>query len=270
MGHDPIESAAVAAGKQHHPPLSVVIPAHDEAANIGSLIDEVAAALEGLISFELVVVDDCSADDTAAVLAAAAQARPWLRRLRHRSNAGQSAALRSGIEAARGRWIATLDGDGQNDPADLPKLLALVDLEAPDPVMQLIAGYRRRRHDGWLRRVSSKVANAVRSRMLRDGTPDTGCGLKLFERHVFLGLPLFDHFHRFLPALVRLRGGSVTSVEVNHRPRRGGRSHYGIGDRLWVGIVDICGVMWLARRSPLPVVEELPEGRSLQGSKNGG
>ncbi|MDP6270505.1 MAG: glycosyltransferase family 2 protein [Alphaproteobacteria bacterium] len=269
MGHDPIDSATAAAAKQHDLPLSVVIPVHDEAANIGALIDEVATALEGLLAFELVVVDDCSADDTASVLAAAASARPWLRRLRHRSNAGQSAALRSGIEAARGRWIATLDGDGQNDPADLPKLLALVDLEAPAPVQQLIAGYRRRRHDGWLKRVSSKVANAVRRRLLRDGTPDTGCGLKLFERQLFLSLPLFDHFHRFLPALVRLRGASVTSVEVNHRPRRGGRSHYGVADRLWVGIVDLCGVMWLARRSRLPVVEELHDG-APDGQQNGG
>ena len=260
MGHDPIDSAAATTDKQHDLPLSVVIPVHDEAANIGPLIDEVAAALDGLLAFELVVVDDCSADDTAAVLAAAAASRPWLRRFRHQSNAGQSAALRSGIEAARGRWIATLDGDGQNDPADLPMLLALVDLEAPVPARELITGHRRRRHDNWLKRLSSKVANAVRRGLLRDGTPDTGCGLKLFERRLFLSLPLFDHFHRFLPALVRLRGAKVTSVEVNHRPRRGGRSHYGVGDRLWVGIVDICGVMWLARRSRLPVVEELHDG----------
>ena len=252
------------------PELAIVVPLHDEAENIGSLVDEIAAALDGRVDYEIVYVDDGSDDDTPRRLRYIAARVPRLRHVRHRRRAGQSAAIATGVRQARAPIIATLDGDGQNDPADLPKLLALVDLEAPDPVMQLIAGYRRRRHDGWLRRVSSKVANAVRSRMLRDGTPDTGCGLKLFERHVFLGLPLFDHFHRFLPALVRLRGGSVTSVEVNHRPRRGGRSHYGIGDRLWVGIVDICGVMWLARRSPLPVVEELPEGRSLQGSKNGG
>lgn len=255
MGHDPIESAAVAAGKQHHPPLSVVIPAHDEAANIGSLIDEVAAALEGLISFELVVVDDCSADDTAAVLAAAAQARPWLRRLRHRSNAGQSAALRSGIEAARGRWIATLDGDGQNDPGDIVRLLSILE-KAGERDRLMVVGLRAKRQDSWLKRAASRVANAVRARLLKDGTPDTGCGLKVFTRAAFLEMPAFDHMHRFLPALMVRQGGSVVSVPVNHRARTYGISSYGVWDRLWVGIIDLLGVMWLQRRGSAPIIED--------------
>jgi dolichol-phosphate mannosyltransferase len=152
------------------------------------------------------------------------------------------------VKASRHDWIVTMDGDGQNDPADIPRLLqAAVRHPAPDRV-QLVAGQRRRRADSWLRRFSSRVANATRSRLLGDRTPDTGCGLKLIRREAFLDLPYFDHVHRFLPALVQRQGGTVVLVEVNHRRRERGRSHYGIGNRLWVGIVDLLGVLWLKRR----------------------
>jgi dolichol-phosphate mannosyltransferase len=182
---------------------------------------------------------------------------PRLRVLRHGRSCGQSAALRSGIRAARGKWIATLDGDGQNDPADLPALLR-AGREQGLGERWLIAGWRAKRQDSWLRKLSSKVANGVRRRLLRDATPDTGCGLKLFPRALFLELPYFDHMHRFLPALVLRAGGRVESVPVNHRPRHQGTSKYGVHNRLWVGIVDLFGVMWLQRRARLPEVSERP------------
>jgi len=177
----------------------------------------------------------------------------------HHNNCGQSTAVRSGVRSARGATIATLDGDGQNDPADIAALVArwreLRGADALRPV--LIAGWRSRRNDSWIRRISSRVANAVRSRLLGDSTPDTGCGLKVFGRDDFLALPYFDHMHRFLPALVRRAGGLVESVPVAHRPREHGQSHYGIHNRLWVGLVDLCGVMWLQRRAKVPLVERV-------------
>src|SRR6185295_15201238 len=176
---------------------------------------------------------------------------PRLRVLVHAASCGQSTALLTGVRAARGEWIATLDGDGQNDPADIPKLLA-----ARANGLAMIAGYRKSRRDTWIKRISSRIANGVRSRMLGDATPDTGCGLKLFRRATFLELPYFDHMHRFLPALVQRHGGRTVSVEVNHRPRSRGVSNYGTLDRLWVGIVDLFGVMWLKRRAKKPVVSE--------------
>jgi dolichol-phosphate mannosyltransferase len=233
------------------PILSVVIPAHNEAANIVALLDEVEDALRGVLDYEIVVVDDGSSDGMAALLEAEAGRRPALRPLRHRNQSGQSAGLITGVRLARGAWIATLDGDGQNVPADIPLLWQRLQ-EARDPNLRMIAGWRARRRDTWVKRFSSRIANRVRSAMLRDATPDTGCGLKLFERQLFLELPAFDHMHRFLPALARRAGANVVSVEVNHRPRGGGRSHYGLNNRLWVGIVDLFGVMWLMRRSRLP------------------
>jgi dolichol-phosphate mannosyltransferase len=178
-----------------------------------------------------------------------------MRVLRHRRQSGQSTALWTGVRHARAPWIATLDGDGQNDPADIPKLLALA-LD-PDRKLDLVAGHRVTRKDSATQRLASRIANGVRSRMLRDDTPDTGCGLKVFSRAVFLALPYFDHMHRFLPALVLRSGGRVRSVPVNHRPRQRGRSHYGINNRLWVGLVDIFGVMWLRRRTRLTEVDEV-------------
>lgn len=229
--------------------LSVVIPAHNEAENVGPLVREVAAALEGRADFEVVLVDDGSTDATEERAAEVACTMPRLRTVRHPVSRGQSFAIVTGVRAARAPWIATLDGDGQNDPADIVKLLAARGAAAPaggGPL--LLAGYRRRRRDAWLKRVSSRVANAVRGRLLGDRTPDTGCGLKLFEREAFLALPQFDHMHRFLPALFLRAGGRVVSVEVTHRPRERGRSHYGMFDRLFVGIVDLFGVWWLIRR----------------------
>src|SRR5947209_14232186 len=233
--------------------LSVVIPVKDEAANVAPLVAELRAAFDGLLDYEIVYVDDGSEDGTAAEVARLQAEAPHLRLLRHLRNYGQSAAIRSGVKAARAAWIATLDGDGQNDPADIPKLWRMV-LTAPVAPPLLIAGYRKSRQDRWTKRFASQIANRVRRRMLGDGSPDTGCGLKLFPRSLFLDLPYFDHMHRFLPALVLREGGIVRSIPVNHRPRERGASKYGVFDRLWVGIVDLFGVMWLRRRSSRPVI----------------
>jgi dolichol-phosphate mannosyltransferase len=239
------------------PALSVVVPVHDEADNVGPLIDEIRAALEGLAPFEVVVVDDGSDDATPRRLAALRARHPWLRALRHTCNAGQSTALATAVRAARAPLIVTLDGDGQNDPADIPGLLRRWRLESAGPGPLLLVGWRTRRRDTRLRRLSSRVANAVRGRLLGDRTPDTGCGLKLFDRATFLALPYFDHMHRFLPALVLRHGGRVVSVPVQHRPRQRGRSHYGVLDRLGVGLVDLAGVMWLRRRARVPAIEPI-------------
>ena len=226
------------------PALSVVVPVRDEAADVAPLIGEIRAALGPIAAYEIVYVDDGSTDGTARALAE--MAVPELRALRLRRPCGQSAAIRAGVRAARAPWVVTLDGDGQNDPADIRKLLDARD--RAEGAAGLFVGHRRRRRDGALKRISSRIANAVRGRLLGDRTPDTGCGLKLFPRAVFLELPFFDHMHRFLPALFLAAGRPVVSVEVGHRPRLHGRSKYGILDRLWVGIVDLFGVMWLRSR----------------------
>lgn len=238
--------------------LTVVVPVRNEADNIVPLIEEIHAALEGQAEFEVIYVDDGSTDDTPQRLARAALRYPRLRVLRHRRSCGQSTAVASAVRAARHPWIATLDGDGQNDPADLPRLLDHVRAGRRPPGLALVAGWRTQRQDTLVRRVSSRVANGVRGTLLGDRTPDTGCGLKLFPRELFLRLPFFDHMHRFLPALVRRAGGQVESVHVAHRSRTHGQSHYGIGNRLWVGIIDMLGVMWLQRRARVPRVERLP------------
>lgn len=232
------------------PLLSVVIPVRNEAPNIAPLVAEIEAALGG-IAHEIVYVDDGSTDGTAAALAAAAAGAP-LRHLRHRTSCGQSAAIVTGVKAARGTWIATLDGDGQNDPADIPRLLARARTEGEAPL--LVAGHRVTRRDSRTKRISSRIANAVRARLLGDATPDTGCGLKVFPRALFLDLPQFDHMHRYLPALVLRQGGRVVSEPVNHRPRREGRSNYGTLDRLAVSLFDLAGVAWLQRRWKRPEV----------------
>jgi dolichol-phosphate mannosyltransferase len=233
--------------------LSVVIPVKNEAENIAPLVAEIRSALEGGASFEIVYVDDGSTDGTTAEVRRLAAAGAPVRLVRHARSCGQSAAIRTGVRNARGPWIATLDGDGQNDPADIPRLWQLARAEnAP----ALIAGWRQARRDTWWKRLSSRIANGVRGRMLGDATPDTGCGLKVFRRDLFLDLPYFDHMHRFLPALVKRAGGRTVSVPVNHRPRARGRSNYGTLDRLTVGIVDLFGVMWLMRRSSVAVTVE--------------
>ncbi len=231
------------------PELSIVIPVHNEAANIADLLSEIRDVLGEGADYEVIVVDDASSDSTPDLLSEIGQAMPALRTVRHRSQRGQSASVLSGVLAARASWIATLDGDGQNDPADIPLLLAARDQAGAPKKLHMVAGHRATRHDTWLRRASSRIANRVRAWALRDAIPDSGCGLKLFSRAAFVAMPHFDHYHRFMPALIKRNGGTVLSVAVNHRPRGGGRSHYGVFDRLWIGIIDMFGVMWLQRRT---------------------
>jgi len=236
--------------------LAVVVPVHNEEENLEPLLREIDNALAGMCEHEIIYVDDGSTDATRARLQALKQAFPRLRVLMHARACGQSTALMTGVRAARAGVIATLDGDGQNDPADIPRLLASLRELQQEQKLAMVAGYRRKRKDTGWRKFSSRVANAVRGGLLGDQTPDTGCGLKVFSREVFLLLPYFDHMHRFLPALVQRAGGKVISVEVNHRPRLSGQSKYGTWHRLWVGIVDLFGVMWLQRRARVPQVEE--------------
>jgi dolichol-phosphate mannosyltransferase len=232
--------------------LSIVIPVKNEAGNIAPLVAEIGAALDNSgIDYEIVYVDDGSDDPTAAEIARLQAADPRLRLVRHAESCGQSAAIGTGVRAARAPWIATLDGDGQNDPADIPALWQIA-RAAPAVPPLLIAGHRANRRDSWSKRRASKIANAVRRALLHDDTPDTGCGLKLFPRALFLDLPDFDHMHRFLPALALREGAVVRSLPVNHRPRERGTSKYGVLDRLAVGIADLFGVMWLRRRKKHP------------------
>ena len=237
------------------PELSVVVPVHNEAENIAPLVDEIRRALLNTERFEIVVVDDQSTDGTAERLESCAQATPELRIVRLERNVGQSTAIHVGVRYARAPLIATLDGDGQNDPADIP---ALVDRYRATPHNEelLITGHRTLRRDTLTARAASRIANAVRALILKDRTPDTGCGLKVFGRDLFLALPYFDHMHRFLPALVLRAGGWVLSVPVHHRARATGRSHYGIANRLGTGIVDLVGVAWLIRRARTPTAVE--------------
>ncbi|MBM3518949.1 MAG: glycosyltransferase family 2 protein [Alphaproteobacteria bacterium] len=244
-------------GRHEGPALSVVIPAHDEGEAVIPLIDEVSAALTGHMAFEVVIVDDASTDETWTRLSAAAVGRPWLCAIRHTRRAGQSTALLTGVRQARAPLIATLDGDGQNDPADIRGLWEARWAAPIDDRPLLLAGHRTARRATTLKRVSSRIANAVRGALLRDRTPDTGCGLKLFPRETFLALPHFDHMHRFLPALFLRAGGTVRSVPVRDRARRHGRSHYGVHNRLWVGVIDLLGVLWLMRRAATTAVSEI-------------
>jgi dolichol-phosphate mannosyltransferase len=234
--------------------LSIVIPARNEAENIAPLVAEIAGALDGKLTYEVIYIDDGSSDDTAAAVRAVAVTHPAVRLLRHDRSCGQSAAVRSGVNAARAEWIATLDGDGQNDPADIPRLWEMT--RAAGSERLLIAGRRTKRRDTWIKRASSRIANAVRAGLLKDATPDTGCGLKLFRRDLFLDLPFFDHMHRYLPALVLREGGKTVSVPVNHRPRSRGVSNYGTLDRLAVAFADLIGVLWLQRRAKNPQLRE--------------
>ena len=237
------------------PTLSVVVPAFNEASNLPVLIDEIDAALATAVdSYEIICVDDASDDGTDTALARCAATRPHLRVLRHRVRSGQSAALRSGVKAARAPWVATLDGDGQNDPADLPRLLQARTAAAED--VRLFAGWRVKREDSASKRWASRIANAIRARLLRDATPDTGCGIKLFARDAFLDLPAFDHMHRYLPALMQRSGWRTLSVPVGHRPRLHGRSKYDNLGRALVGISDLRGVLWLLKRGACAVADE--------------
>ena len=237
------------------PLLSVVVPVLDERDNIIPLVTEIVVAIRGLLPFEIVYVDDHSTDGTAEVLRTLKPAIPELRVFRHAFRVGQSTAIRNGVTASRGEWIATLDGDGQNDPADLPRLIA--ELERAGPNVKLLAGWRVDRRDGAGKRWASRLANAIRSGVLRDSTPDTGCGTKLFERAAFLELPYFDHMHRYLPALMQRAGWTTLNVAVNHRPRSAGASKYGNLSRALLGLVDLFGVAWLLRRARVVHVQEL-------------
>lgn len=231
--------------------LSVVVPVLNEQDNVAPLVAEIRAALAPVCRYEIVYVDDGSSDRTPEVLAGLRAAVPELRVVRHSRRAGQSAALRSGVAAARGRLIATLDGDRQNDPADIPRLLKVwqaADAAGRRPVM--VTGHRVNRRDSFAKRRASRVANAIRRTLLHDDNPDTGCSLKLYERALFLRLPYFDHMHRYLPALAQREGASVEVVPVNHRPREAGASKYNNLGRALVGIPDLIGVIWLIRRAP--------------------
>jgi dolichol-phosphate mannosyltransferase len=228
--------------------FSIIVPVYNEAGNVTSLLREIARVMAAHAPYEVLCVDDGSTDGSADELAALQAGNPRLRVLHHPRRCGQSSALLTGVRAARASWVITLDGDGQNDPADIPRLIGRLGRETANGDALMLVGHRRLRRDNWIRRVSSRVANAVRSRLLRDATPDSGCGLKLFPRALFLSLPAFDHMHRFLPALMQRQGARVVSLPVKHRARTCGVSKYGVRNRLWVGLVDIAGVMWLQRR----------------------
>jgi len=232
------------------------VPVHNEAENILPLVEEIVAALDGRWVYEIIYVNDGSTDATAERLASARTQRKNLRELRHSASSGQSAAIRSGVRAARGAIVATLDGDGQNNPAFLPELIAALDKGGKR--IGLVAGQRVGRKDTRFKKFQSRAANAIRNAILHDGTRDTGCGLKAFRRDVFLMLPYFDGLHRFLPALMRREGYDIAYVDVVDRPRHSGVSNYGLFDRLWIGILDLAGVWWLIRRKkPTPDVTEV-------------
>ena len=238
--------------------LSVIVPVKDEAENLKPLVNELTCILDTYgTNYEILYVDDGSADRTPEILKKLEAQVPRLCFLRHPQCFGQSAAILTGVQAAKGAVIATLDGDGQNDPADIPALLERYRREEKllGSELVMIAGYRAKRKDAILKKVSSRIANAVRKVLLKDDTLDTGCGLKVFARAMFMALPHFNHMHRFLPALVIRAGGRVISVPVNHRPRAHGFSKYGVWNRLWIGIMDLLGVMWLTRRS----IKAVPE-----------
>jgi dolichol-phosphate mannosyltransferase len=236
--------------------VSIVVPVRNEADNIGPLIAEIAAALDGRWNYEIIYVNDGSTDGTAERLRAAMKERKNLRQLHHAVSSGQSAAVRSGVRAARGAIVATLDGDGQNNPVFLPALISAI--EEGGGRVGLAAGQRVGRKDTGFKKIQSRIANAVRSAILHDGTRDTGCGLKAFPREVFIAMPYFDGLHRFLPALVRREGYDIAYVDVIDRPRHSGVSNYGFFDRLWIGIMDLAGVWWLIRRKkPTPVSTEV-------------
>jgi len=239
--------------------ISVVVPVRNEADNVETLMTEIHQVLSGQEAYEMIFVDDGSTDGTRMKLQQAMQAFPALRVVQHQHSCGQSRAIHSGVTAAQFSWIATLDGDGQNDPLDISKLTTILQQQADDDLWML-NGHRFQRHDNGWRQFSSVFANRIRRAILHDDTPDTGCGLKLFRRDKFLDLPYFDHMHRFLPALMIMTGGKVISVKVSHRSRKFGRSNYGTWDRLGAGVVDLLGVVWLKKRHSLPVISEVSRG----------
>ena len=236
--------------------VSIVVPVRNEAENVAPLIAEIVSALGSRWSYEIIYVNDGSTDATPERLAAIMKQRGNLRQIRHATSSGQSAAVRSGVRSARGAIVATLDGDGQNNPAFLPDLILAI--ENGGERVGLAAGQRVGRKDTGFKKIQSRVANGVRNAILRDGTRDTGCGLKAFRREMFLMMPYFDGLHRFLPALMRREGYQIAYVDVIDRPRHSGVSNYGFFDRLWIGIMDLDGVWWLIRRKkPTPAITEV-------------
>jgi dolichol-phosphate mannosyltransferase len=237
------------------PAVSIVVPVKDEADSIAPLVEEIAAAMADSGSFEVLFVNDGSRDGTEQELKRLMVERRWLRQIRHSRSCGQSAAIWSGVLGARAPVVVILDGDGQNDPCFIPQLLRLLDAGSPD--LGLVAGQRVGRQASGFKRLQSRIANGVRAAILNDGTRDTGCGLKAFPRELFLRLPYFDGLHRFLPALIKAEGYEIGHIDVVDRPRRCGRSHYGMWDRLWIGLLDLAGVWWLIRRRRIPEVSEV-------------
>lgn len=236
-------------GNEHDgPSLSVVIPIHNEERNIGPLAKEIAEVLSHIIPYEIICVDDASTDNTQQVLKDLSDTMKCLKIVQHSSRKGQSTAIYTGVMFAKASLVLTIDGDGQNDPVDIPKLIENYNSHSGEDQHLMVTGWRKGRKDSWTKRMSSRVANSVRSLLLSDSTPDTGCGLKIFRRADFMRFPAFDHMHRFLPALMIRSGGRIISTEVSHRPRQHGVSHYGILDRLFTGIMDLIGVSWLNRR----------------------
>ncbi|HXM00185.1 MAG TPA: glycosyltransferase family 2 protein [Rhizomicrobium sp.] len=248
----------MAADTGEPPELTVLVPVYNEAGNILLLLDEVEAALAGVCRFEIVFVDDGSSDATPAELVAARGRNSRVRLLRHKKRAGKSAALVTGFWAARAPWIQTLDGDRQNDPADVARLWKIIHAPAPPATLGIVAGIRNRRNDGAIKWASSRIANFVRRNLLRDDTADTGCGFKLIRREVALKLPFFDGMHRFLPALVRRQGYDIAQERIADRPRTAGLSKYGFFGRLGAGIFDLFGVFWLMRRGTRAEAEDVP------------
>lgn len=229
--------------------ITVVVPIYNEKENIQPLLEEIVAAAEQLPISEIIYVDDASTDGSWDILKSLRDQYPALRIIKHADNYGQSAALWTGIKAGGNDFIVTLDGDGQNDPADIKSLWDTYERHKDTTPKMMVLGIRTKRNDTWVRRASSRIANAIRAGLLKDQTKDTGCSLKLFRRWDYLNLPYFDHMHRFLPALMKRENVRLIHVPVSHRPRIYGQSKYGTLDRAVVGISDICGVLWLQKRS---------------------
>lgn len=249
------------------PAISLVIALHDEQENVSALLEEIAATLDERLHYEVVCVDDGSRDGTLAELKRSAALRHEITLLRHTERCGKSAAVLTGARAAQAALLVLMDGDRQNDPADVPPMLdAFVEGRARDPRLVMVAGQRIRRADSLSRRLSSRIAHGVRSAVLRDGCRDTGCGLKVITREAFLALPFFDGQHRFMAALVRAQGGGVLFCDVADRPRLAGRAKYGLWNRLWVGIGDLLALAWLLRRCHLPSQVERIRVESASGS----
>lgn len=246
-----VQDAKVPGGVYGRPEFSVVVPVHNEAENVEKLASEIAGVLGGR-AYEMIFVDDSSSDDTRARLHSLKAKLPLLRVIAHRRNAGQSRAVRSGVQSAKAPVIVTLDGDGQNDPGDIIGLVGQLIRPDAGSHLALIQGRRENRRDSGWKRFGSRLANSVRGSMLKDKSPDSGCGARAFRREAYLQLPYFDHMHRYLPALMQSEGYDVETRPVSHRPRTAGRSKYTNFGRLADALSDLRGVMWLRKRRRSP------------------